>query len=78
MERDKDNYMESNEKTLSELKKELFRIGTTNREKYDLLKENGNISSSQVCRRLKASWHDIVLKAGLKNRKDIYYHQKIC
>lgn len=58
--------MKSNEETLSELKKELLRIGTTNREKYDLLKGKGNISSSQVCRRLKSSWHDIVLKVGLK------------
>jgi hypothetical protein len=58
--------MKSNEETLSELKKELLRIGTTNREKYDLLRGKGSISSSQVCRRLKASWHDIVLEVGLK------------
>jgi len=60
------NYNKSNEKTLSDLKKELIRIGTTNRAKYDLLKERGSISSSQICRRLKASWYDIVLEIGLK------------
>lgn len=58
--------MKSNEEILFELKKELLRIGTTNREKYDLLKAKGNISSSQISRRLKASWRDIVLEVGLK------------
>jgi hypothetical protein len=53
------------------LKKELLRIGTTNREKYDLLKEKGSISSSQVCRRLKASWYDIVLEVGLKSERHL-------
>lgn len=61
----------SNEEILFELKKELIRIGSTNRKQYDLCKEKGSLSSSQVTRRLEDTWKNIVKKIGLKPEKEL-------
>ena len=58
--------MKSNEELLSELKKELNRIGSTNRSEYDLLKNNDQVFSSTISRRLNLTWREIIEKIGLK------------
>ncbi|MFI9225259.1 homing endonuclease associated repeat-containing protein [Peribacillus frigoritolerans] len=55
-----------NDLTLKALENELKRIGSTNREDYDLLKNPGQLSSSAICRRLELSWREIVAQIGLK------------
>lgn len=62
----------SNEVILRNLKNELLRIGTTNREEYDLLKEKGNLYSTSICRRLNLTWREIILKLGLKPARVLY------
>lgn len=41
--------MKSKKDTLTELKKELLRIGTTNREKYDFLEKKGVFQVGCFC-----------------------------
>lgn len=55
-----------NDITLKSLKKELERIGSTNQEDYDLLKNPDQLSSSAICRRLNANWREIIAQIGLK------------
>ncbi|MDR4950324.1 hypothetical protein [Neobacillus cucumis] len=57
--------MKSNEETLEDLKKVLFRIGTAKQVEYDLLKKKGQIYSTTICRRLKLSWPEVVKQTGL-------------
>lgn len=59
--------MKSNEETLEDLKKELLRIGSTNQRDYDLLKKKGQVYSTNICRRLKLSWAEVVNQMGLRD-----------
>ncbi|MGM0924685.1 MAG: homing endonuclease associated repeat-containing protein [Bacillota bacterium] len=61
--------MKSNEELLRDLKKELNRIGTTNRHQYDLLKTKDQVYSSTLCRRFDLTWKEIIEKIGMKPRR---------
>lgn len=65
----KGDKVKSNEQLLRDLKKELTRIGTTNRQQYDLLKMKDQVYSSTLCRRFNLTWKELIEKIDMKARR---------
>lgn len=69
--------MVSVQDTLRDLKYELTCIGSTKQEDYDLLKRKGQVYSTQICRRLRKPWNEIIIQLGFNPRKPLFQVDKI-